>query len=30
MGHSYAKDIATRFGISFEQLERTLRERKTI
>ena len=30
MGQSYAKDIATRFGISFEQLEQTLRERKTI
>jgi hypothetical protein len=30
MGQSYAKDIATRFGISFEQLEHTLRERGTI
>lgn len=30
MGQSYAKDIATRFGISFEQLEQTLRSRKAI
>jgi hypothetical protein len=30
MGQSYAKDIATRYGISFEQLEHTLRERRTI
>jgi capsid protein len=30
MGQSYAKDIAARFGISFEQLARTLRERKEI
>ena len=30
MGLSYARDIARRYGISFEQLQRKLAERRVI